>query len=318
MKKLNWGIVSTGVIAEQFCQDMQHVTNGQLFAVAARQLSAAENFAKKHNIEKYYQGYQQLFDDPEVDVVYIATPHNLHFEHARQAILAGKSVLCEKPFTISSAQCQQLAMLAEQQQVFMMEAMWTYFLPAIKQAKQWIDAGRIGQIKHIKAEFGYPLPYDADRREWNADLAGGCLLEMGIYPVAFAQFFCGRPMSTPIVSAQIAPNGVEKDVIILAETGPVKLCLATSFQCKLPNAGYIIGDQGYIEIPNFWRADQCSLYQLDQCIDHFSDGRSSLGFNYEAEAVGEAILNGHIEHSDMPLQTSYLFQQQLETIKALF
>ena len=318
MKRLNWGIISTGVIAEQFCQDMQYVNNGRLLAVAARQLSSAQCFADKHNIERAYQGYQQLFDDPEIDVVYIATPHNLHFQHAHDALMAGKSVLCEKPFTVSSQECQQLSLLAKEKGLFLMEAMWTYFLPAIIKAKQWVDSGRIGKIKHIKAEFGYPLAYDPNRREWDAELAGGCLLEMGIYPIAIAQFFLGQPMQALTVNAQMAENGVEKDVLIMAEVDDVRLALATSFQCKLQNWAYIIGDEGYIAIPNFWRADQCSLFELDQQIDHFSDNRKSLGFNYEAEAVGEAIADNQIEHAQMPHQLSYSLQQQMEQIKAKF
>ena len=318
MKQLNWGIVSTGVIAEQFCQDMQHVSNGRLLAVAARQLTSAQLFAEKHDIERAYQGYQQLFDDPEIDVVYIATPHNLHFQHVHDALMAGKSVLCEKPFTVSSAQCLQLTTLAKEKGLFLMEAMWTNFLPAIQTAKQWVDSGRIGKIKHIKADFGYPLPYDPDRREWNAALAGGCLLEMGIYPIALAQFFLGEPMQSITVNAQKAPNGVDKDVVIMAEVGEVRLSLATSFQCKLQNWAYIIGEEGYIAIPNFWRAEQCTLYKLDEQIDLFSDDRQSLGFNYEAEAVGEAILNGQIEHALMPLELSYSLQQQMEKIKDKF
>jgi len=318
MKVLNWGIISTGVIAEQFCQDMKYVTNGRLLAVAARQLTSAQSFADKHKIERVYQGYQSLFDDPEIDVVYIATPHNLHFQHAFDALMAGKSVLCEKPFTVSPKECQQLTLLAKEKGLFLMEAMWTYFLPAIIQAKQWLDSGRIGKIKHIKADFGYPLAYDPNRREWDAELAGGCLLEMGIYPIAIAQFFLGQPMQSITVNAQMAENGVEKDVLILAEVDEIRLTLATSFQCKLQNWAYIIGEDGYIAIPNFWRADQCSLFELDQQVDHFSDNRKSLGFNYEAQAVGEAIINNEIEHQVMPHQLSYSLQQQMEEIKTKF
>ena len=318
MKQLNWGIIGPGVIAHQFCQDMQYVTNGKLLAVAARHLDRAQQFAEKYNIEKAYQGYQALFDDVEIDVVYIATPHTLHFQQVHDALMAGKSVLCEKPFTVSSSECRQLSLLAKEKGLFLMEAMWTYFLPAIRQAKHWLDSGRIGKIKHIKADFGYPIPYDPESRVWNEALAGGCLLDMGIYPIALAQFFLGQPMASLTVNAQMAPNGVDKDVIILAEVGEARVSLATSFQCKLQNWAYIIGEQGYIAIPNFWRADQCTLYKLDEEIDHFSDDRQSLGFNYEAEAVGEAILNGQIEHPLMPLKLSYALQQQMEQIKDKF
>jgi len=320
MKKetiLRWGILSTGRIAQQFCQDMKYVSNGELFAVAARNLKDAQSFAQQHNIAKAYEGYQMLFDDPNIDVVYIATPHTFHFQNVYDALTAGKSVLCEKPITVSRNESELLSALAQEKGLFLMEAMWTYFLPAIQQAKQWVEQGRIGKIKHIKADFGYPLPYEETRREYHASLAGGCLLEMGIYPLAIAAFFAESPMDNLSIKYHLAPNGVEDDVIILADAAEVKLTLATSFQCKLQNWAYIIGEEGYIAIPNFWRADQCTLYQLDEQVDHFDDGRESLGLNYEAQAVGQAINENRIEHPLMTHAVSHLLQQQMEDIKLL-
>lgn len=317
-KKLRWGIVSTGRIAQQFCQDMAFVTNGELAGVAARSLDDAKAFALKFGIEKAYQGYQSLFDDPTIDVVYVATPHTLHYQNVYAALMARKSVLCEKPITISSEESLQLSVLAKKQGVFLMEAMWTYFLPAIQQAKKWVEEGRIGKIKHIKADFGYPQVYDPNSRVYNNELAGGCLLDMGIYPLAIANYFAEIPMTNVLVKSHLAPNGVDDDVLIIADAGEAKLTLATSFQCKLHNCAYVIGDKGYISIPNFWHASQCSLYELDEVVEHFSDGRNSLGLNYEAQAVGEAIFENRLEHPIMPHSVSYLLQQQMELIKTLF
>lgn len=317
-KVLNWGIVSTGYISQQFCQDMQHVTNGKLYAVGARKQQDADKFAQQHSIPHAYQGYQALFNNPNIDIIYIGTPHTLHFEQTKAALNAGKHVLCEKPIAVSSDEFIELAQLAKTKSLFLMEAMWTYFLPAILKAKQWVNDGRIGKIKHIKADFGYPMPYDENSRVWDANLAGGCLLDMGIYPIAIAQYFLNAPMKVTHVDAEKAENGVDKDVLILGQAQGAKLSLATSFQCKLQNWAYIIGDEGYIAIPNFWRADCCSLYQLDECIETFQDERKSLGYNFEAEAVGEAIINGLIEHPLLPHSISNAFQSQLEQIKALF
>ena len=318
MKQLNWGIIGAGVISHQFCQDMPFVNNGKVLAVAARQIESAKKFAEQYQIERSYGGYQQLFEDPDIDVVYIATPHTFHYQNTYDALMAGKSVLCEKPFTVSEEESKALAKLAKKKGLFLMEAMWTYFLPVLKEAKQWVEQGRIGQLKHIKADFGYPLPYDPSRREWDAKLAGGCLLEMGIYPIAIAQYFTAKLMEIKHVEASLADNGVEEDVVILAKADEVKLTLATSFKCKLQNWAYIIGDQGYIAIPNFWRANECMLYQLDQCVDHFADPRQSLGFNFEAQAVGDAIINDQIEEPAIPLSISHALQKQMEQIKAQF
>jgi len=316
-KKLRWGVVSTGRIAQQFCQDMSFVDNGVLVAVAARKLEDAQEFAKKHNIEKAYQGYQLLFDDPNIDIVYIGTPHTFHYQNVHDALMAGKPVLCEKPITVSSEQSKALSRLAKERGLFLMEAIWTYFLPAIQQAKKWVDEGKIGKIKHIKADFGYSVPYDSESREYSAELAGGCLLDMGIYPLAIAKYFA-EPMSNLMVKSHLAPNGVDNDVVILANAGEVTLNLATSFQCRLQNAAFIIGENGYIKIPDFWRAKECTLFQVDTQIDHFSDSRISIGLNYEAQAVGLAIQNNLLEHPLVPHEVSYSLQKQMEQIKQYF
>lgn len=317
-KKVRWGIVSTGRIAEQFCQDMSFVENGELVAVGARDIKDARAFANKHDIPSAYEGYQSLYEDPNVDIVYVGTPHNFHFANVRDALMAGKSVLCEKPITISSEESQQLFKLAKEKNLFLMEAMWTYFLPPIVKAKQWVKEGRVGKIKHIKADFGYPMPYQLESREYRADLAGGCLLDMGIYPLAIANYFVDTPMTNFFVKPEFAPNGVEDDLIILADAGDIKLTLATSFQCKLQNWAVIIGDKGSIVIPDFWRTKRCELYHLDNMIESYQDPRESLGLNFEAQAAGEAMLANKLEHENMPHAASQLLQQQMELIKSFY
>lgn len=318
MKKIKWGVVGCGRIAEQFCQDLAFTNNGELYAVAARNGSHARTFAEQYGASKAYEGYQSLFADKDVDVVYIATPHNFHFKNASDAIKAGKHVLCEKPITISSLECQQLFDLAQQHNVFLMEAMWTYFLPAMQKAKAWIAAGEIGDIKHLKVDFGYPIKFDPNGREYNPELAGGCLLDMGIYPLAISNFFLEQDLDDLHVRANIRECGVEDDVTILAKSGSVSVNLATSFQCRLSNHAYIIGDKGYISIPDAFRAYECSLFKLDDLVEHYSDGRDSKGYEFEAQAVANLVLGGHTESDIMSHSQSLLLQSQMERIKALF
>ena len=317
-KQVNWGIVGAGRIAEKFCEDMSYVINGKLAAVAARSLESATKFAEKYQIPNAYAGYQTLFNDLEIDVVYIATTHNFHFEHAKAALLAGKSVLCEKPITVSYKQCLELQRIAKQQNVFLMEAIWTYFLPSIIIAKKWADEGLIGEIKHIKADFGYRVPYDPVGRMYNPDLAGGCLLDMGIYPLAIAHYFNPAPLTDVSLKLQKAQSGVENDLVILAKANDVTLSLATSFQCRLQNAALIIGEDGYIKIPDFWRAKSCSLYKMDTKIDEFIDSESCIGYCYEATAVADMILQNKKEHPIAPLSTSLILQTQMDTIRSMF
>jgi len=314
-RKIRWGIVGAGRIAQAFVKDMAFVTNAEVSAVAARNLENAKSFATEFHIPKAYGSYAELFADVDVDAIYIATPHNLHFEQALLAMKAGKHILCEKPVTVSSDECRQLIDTAKEQGVFFMEAIWTYFLPAIRKAQAWVDAGRIGRIRHLKADFGYPLPYDANRREYDADLAGGCLLEMGVYTVAITDLFIKEEPSYCYSSVKFAPNGVEQDVVSVISFSDAIATIASSFSAKLQNWAYIIGERGYIAIPNFWRANDCYLYELDQQIDAFDDGRSSLGFDYQIQSVSDDILAGKLESGIVTHAMSLSFQERMEIIK---
>lgn len=318
MEPLRWGVIGTGVIAGQFCSDMRYVNNGVLYAVASRDVHRGKMFAKSHGVPVCYADYKQLLLDPDIDVVYIASPHTCHFQQTHDAIMAGKSVLCEKPLTINSAQCLVLQQLAKAQGVFLMEGMWTYFLPALIKAKEWVNSGKIGAIKHIKADFGYPATYEPNERIWNAQLAGGCLLDIGIYPLAFAYLFTGKAIQEVSVNAEFADNGVEKDLVMTARVGSVDLTLSASFQRQLSNQGYIVGDKGTISLKDFWMASECSLHVDDQPKEHFTASRESVGLHYEVSAVGDALGQGLTEHPAMPLSVSYSLQQQMETVRRQF
>ncbi|WP_137226984.1 Gfo/Idh/MocA family protein [Shewanella sp. MEBiC00475] len=317
MAKLNWGIVSAGRIAALFCQDLTFSANSHLYAVAARQQTDANAFAKQYGIEKAYQGYQALFDDPEVDIVYIATPHNFHFQQAFDALMAGKHVLCEKPMTVSIEECHILVKLAKDKGLLLMEALWTYFLPAMQQAKKWLDEGRIGQLKHVKVDFGYPIPFTPDGREYNPHLAGGCLLDMGIYPLAIADYFVKADIDILYVQAHVCETGVEDDVIIIGKSGDVTVSLAATFLCRLSNNAYLIGDKGYIVIPDAFRAYECSMYHLDELVDSFTDNRQSLGYHFEADEACRLIEQGEQESMVVTHQHSLLFQSQIARVSAL-
>ena len=318
MDSIRWGILSTGRIAHQFAQDFAYVPNGKLVAVGSRTEASARTFAAQYQIPRAHGSYAALFADPEVDAVYIATPHTLHLQNTLDAFAAGKAVLCEKPFTTTPEECRPLIEQAEATGLYVMEAMWTFFLPAIQKAQAWVAEGRIGAIKHIKADFGYPLPYDPLRREYHADLAGGALLEMGVYPVALAWLFMRQDPRGLEVIARKAPNGVDDDVVMLFDYPEAVATLATSFRCKLQNWAYIIGEDGYIAIPDFWRANQCHLYRLDERIDQFHDNRQSLGFNYETVAVNNDLFNQKTQSDVMPWAHSLKFQEHMALVRARF
>jgi predicted dehydrogenase len=295
---------------------MAGVSNAELVAVAARDGNRAQRFASQYGAEFAHHGYPALYDNPGVDAVYVATPHSFHLQNCIDAMAAGKAVLCEKPLVLNPDQCRQLLDYHQSRDNYLIEGMWTWYLPAIRKAREWVEAGRIGQVLHLKADFGYPFQYGENLREYDPGLGGSAVLEMGIYPVALARFFLrGDPHSFQ-VAGNIAPNGVEDDVSAVLDYGDAIATLGTSFRCKLQNWAYIIGTDGYIAIPDFWRAERCLLYRLDDRIDCFEEVRASHGFNYEIEAVSTDILEGRRESEVIPLSMSLKLQQDMEQIRA--
>ncbi|MBT8092951.1 MAG: Gfo/Idh/MocA family oxidoreductase [Gammaproteobacteria bacterium] len=318
MNTIRWGIVGAGRIAHTFARDISSTSNGVLHAVAARDGRAARAFADQYDAPKACAGYDALYADPDVDAIYVATPHTLHLQNSSDALRAGKAVLCEKPLTTSAADCERLIDIAEDTGGYLMEAMWTWFLPAVQKAKQWVDAGRIGNVVQIQATFGYPMQYSADCREYSVDLAGGCLLDMGIYPVAFATLFAdAEPLEITAVSRH-APNGVEDDVVATLRYENTVATIGTSFRARLPNWGYVIGDRGYVALPSFWCASECQLMVADEMVELFADGRSTHGFNYQIESVNNDLLAGRKQSEVVPLSASLAFQRQMDRIRSQF
>jgi predicted dehydrogenase len=318
MSTIRWGIVSAGNIANTFASDIAHAPNAEVVAVAARRQADANAFAERHGIGKAYEGYDRLYADDEVDAVYVATPHTLHLPNSADALRAGKAVMCEKPLTTSAGECRELLAVADKTGAFLMEAMWTWFLPAVRQAKSWVDAGRIGELLHVKADFGYPKAYDPEDRVFNAALAGGCLLDMGIYPIAIARLFIDRDPRDVHVISRHAPNGVDDDVSMLFDYGDRVATLATSFRCKLPNTAFIVGAEGYIEIPHFWSARECRLVVMHEVVDTFEDRREGSGFEYQIESASADILEGRRQSAIMPHAASLALQEDMDRVKASF
>ena len=319
MKTVRWGVVSTGRITRAFVRDCQFAPNAQVVAVASRRQETAEAYAQEFDIPKAYGGYEALWADPDVDAIYIATPHTMHKDQCIAAMRAGKAVMCEKPFTINPAECREVMQVADETGMYCMEAMWTWFLPAIRKARQWLDEGRIGKLVHLKADFGYPIEYSPDKREYAAHLAGGCLLEMGIYPVALALYLTrSNPLSQTVLS-RLAPNGVEDDVVWQNRyDGDVTASLATSYRARLGNQAQIIGEDGYIIIPDFFRAHECALYHLDDRVEHFDDNRRGGGFEFQIESISDYILAGRKQSPVVSLTDSFTVQEHMAQIKQTF
>ncbi len=315
---IKWGILAPGKIAHQFAQDFAHIENGKLVAVASRSEARAKEFALQYHIERAYGSYQALYEDAEVDAIYVATPHNFHFENSKDALMSGKAVMCEKPITVNPEELQDLLKIAQVQAGYLMEALWTYFLPAIINAQSWVAAGRLGKILQVKADFGYPAAFDAHSRMYNPDLAGGALLDMGIYPIAMAALFIESMPKDLKVVVNKAKTGVDDEVTMLLEYQDSLANLCTSFRAKLNNWAYIIGDNGYIAIPDFWRAKECFLYEGDQLKDHFKDSSTAIGYHYEVISMNEDLFMGRKASHVVPHAMSMKLQKLMALVATKF
>ena len=318
MSKVRWGILGPGKIAADFVSDFQFVKNGEVQAVASRSQERAHAFADRFQIPVVHDSYETLVSDEAIDAIYVATPHNFHFEQAALALNHGKAVLCEKPVTTVLNDFLALKQLAQEKGVLLMEGMWTYFLPAIIKAKEWINEGKIGKIKHVKSDFGFHAPFDPNGRLFNPELAGGALLDIGIYPIALAQYFLGESPEDIQVRCLKAPTGVDSDLFMLFHYPKALATLHASLACRLPNMTYVIGDEAYIKIPNGWQARECSLHVDGSRVDRFHDGRTGFGFNYEIEAFNADLLSGRIESAVVPHRVCEQLQRLMGKVSALF
>lgn len=316
--KVRWGIVSTGGIATKFAQDILHTDNACLVAVGSRKQESADNFAAAHQVPSSYDSYAALFADDRVDAIYVATPHTMHLPNSADALRAGKAVFCEKPITTSARELQKLLAVAETSGCCLAEAMWTWFLPAVKQAKSWLDMGRIGKLQHVRAELGYPVRYRPESRMFDPELAGGCLLDMGIYPIAIAHYFTARSPNEIQVLARRAQNGVEDDVVMHFNYDDCIASLAATFRCKLPNTTYLIGSEGHIELPHGWGASDAHLYVAEDLVESFCDQRQGSGLEFEIQSVSEDILLGRKQSATVPLAASLTFQKHMDRVRASF
>ena len=309
-------MLGAGGIAPAFTNDFKYMQNAELVAVAARDIEKAKVFAAHYKIPQALS-YDELYNSNCIDAVYVNTIHPMHFEQTLKCLQHQKAVLCEKPITINTEQFNQLAAVSKDSNVFLMEAMWTYFLPAINITKQWVDEGRIGKIKVIQADFAYGMDKIIQSKLFNPKLAGGSLFELGIYPIALAYYFTNREPEKITASAQLASTGVEESLAIILQYGDIAATLFSSIVTRMTNAARIFGEDGYIEIPDFWRAYGCRMYNKDyELVDEYSDNRSSHGFIYEMQHANDMILAGNFESNIMPHSRSNAIQQTMMNVNS--
>ena len=316
---VRWGILGTGKIANKFVGDFQYVEGGCVHAVASRDQHRANGFALKYDIPTAYGSYHQLIEAPDLDVIYIALPHNLHFEFVSYALKAGKAVVCEKPFTINSGEFAKLMDLKKSNDHYMVEALWSFFLPALLKAKEWVDHGRIGKVRQLSADFCFNADFDPEGRLYAPSMAGGALEDIGIYPIAMALMFQGaEPLDCKVLSHK-AVTGVDANNFIIFDYGESVALLSSSFECFSKCDFQIAGEEGYITLdPRFHESKTCRLFKGNKEIDRFVDSSPCIGYAHEINAINRELNAGLTESKYMPLHLSCQLRKLMDSVRERF
>lgn len=314
-KIIRFGIIGSGNIASQFAKGMETARGCELYAVAARNEDSAIAFANKFGAKKAYGSYEQLVQDDNVDVIYIATPNALHKEHSILAMKHKKNVICEKPLACNAKEAEEMIAVAKEEDVFLMEAMWTRFFPCIQKVKALVAAGTFGEIQMLQGDFGYQGKQLADIR-YNLSLAGGALMDVGIYPVSFASFIYETQPSSIKALAKIGETGVDEQntVIFQYESGALAT-LSSAMITHTKRDMILMGEKGYLHIPNVWQARSYTLHlhgKEPQVLDLPFEGN---GYNYEIEEVVSCLLQGKKESDVMPLKESLAIMKTMDQIR---
>ena len=313
---IRWGILGTGNIASQFARGLRSVLDGPMNAVGSRSQASADKFGDEYNVPRRYPTYEGLANDPDVDAVYIASPHPFHCEHTLLCLDAGKAVLCEKPLAINAGEAQTMIARAREKRLFLMEAMWTRFLPVIARVRELLAAGAIGEPRMLTADFGFRADFDPQHRLFNLELGGGALLDVGIYPVALASMVFGTPDSIT-ARAHLGETGVdEQTALILGYAGGQLALLSCAVRLDTPQEAIIMGTEGSIRVASpWWMPRSFSIVKPDTPVENFNLPFDGNGYNYEAIEVARCINAGLLESPIMPLDESLALMRVLDTAR---
>jgi predicted dehydrogenase len=316
-QKFKWGVIGPGRIAQQFANGLKVIEDAALYAVASTNAERATAFAEKNGGEKTYNSYEALVADPKVDAVYVATPHRYHFENVILCLNAGKPVLCEKPLTVNAAETKKLIETSRAKKTFLMEALWTRCLPIYGQIREWLDAESIGDIKYMCSTFGFVAPKAEDDRWYNPELAGGTLLDMGIYPISVSQWVSGQEPQSFSVQAILGKTGVDEltAVTLKYPNGAISQ-FNSNFLVKNTNDFLIYGTKGHIHIhPNYWGASNASLITEDQELT-VSKPLMGGGFEYQTQEAMKCVRAGLLESPKMTHAESLANMELMDKIRA--
>ncbi len=316
MKKYNWGIIGTGKIARKFTHGLKQLRNANLYSVISRSSEEAETFASEHGYKKTFDDYSDFASDPDLDIVYVATPHSHHHEHSILCLNNGKAVLCEKAFAFNSIQVEEIIDAAKRNNVFLMEALWPPFQPSYRKAAELIAEAATGSVRYIISKFAFKAPYDPEARTFNPDLAGGSLLDIGIYPVMDVLRFMGKP-DTIETNTVFAPTGVDESISVLFGYKDGRgASLYSSFMTDGGIGTELICENANIRISRGRDTVQhLNIEYLNGVRDEYSYKPDALGFHFEAAEVMRCLDNNLKESPVVPLSFSLELMETLDRIR---
>lgn len=323
MEKMKWAIVGTGGISHSFAESFAAAEESELVAVCSRTPEKAQSFAKEFEIPEVFSDWERFLNDTSAQIIYIGSPNRAHMGNVMKCLDAGYAVLCEKPMGTNKKETLQMAEEARKKDLFLMEAMWTRFFPAIKAAKKWIEDGRIGQPRLIRAAFCIDNG-GSDQWRWDPDSCGGSLLDLGIYGLAFANYFMGG-MPKEHQSFFEVRNGIDVSNSIILNHGDAKFSqIASSFYYKSGTVAGIYGDKGSIEVgEQFWRPNNAKLYENkgDMFVNEFTEvcdaPYGATGYQYEADAVSAYVREGRKESPLMTLDESVALSGLMDEMRKM-
>ncbi len=317
MEPIRWGILGTGHIAAKFAEGLSYLDEAELVAVGSRARETAEQFAERWEVARAHPSYEDLADDPEVDVVYVATPHPMHLRDSMLCLRGGKAVLCEKPLTVNARQAGKLIDCAREEGLFLMEAVWTRFLPAIVRLRELLAEGVIGQVRMVKADFCFRTGWNPEGRLLNAELAGGGLLDVGGYTLALASMIYGGPPEEVASLAHIGETGVDEQAAILIKHSGGRLgVLSCAVRTFVPHEAVIAGTDGYIRLHHpFWKTDRLTVVPSDGEQQEMELPYEGNGYQCEAAEVMQCLRAGMTESAVMPPSESLSIARTMDSVR---
>ena len=313
---INWGIIGTGWIADKMVEGISVLPDAKIKAIASRKMERASEFALKHRIETAYGTYEEIAGDPNIDVIYVATPHPYHCENTLMCLERGKAVLCEKPFAMNEKEVLRMISKARERDVFLMEALWTRFLPSIEKTLELVASGELGEVRHIKSDFGVKRDFDPLHRAFNKELGGGSLLDLGIYPLFLTLLLWGEP---DLISAvpDIGSTEVDESLALTLKYNDGRIAsLFSSFTVNSTVETHICGTKARLKLNRWWHCPvtlELARGEGDTLIiDPHAVGN---GYNYEAEEVMRCLRSGKKESSLLPLAFSLQLIRLMDRIR---